>query len=356
MCKENPSIPSVLQNLWDETLKGQDVMIVLCGSAMSFIEKELLSEKKPLYGRATGIYKMNEMPFYDAVKFFPDYSDEDKILAYSVLGGIPHYLKQFDPRLSLEENIIKNALTKGSILYSEVEFLLRQELRETSTYNTIIEAVALGNTRLNDIFTKTQIDKAKISVYLKNLIELQIIEREFSALSSVKEKAASSRGLYRITDNFFRFWYAFVFTNLSDLEAGDSSGVFRHYVQSQLNDFTAPVFEHICREFIRKLNREGKLPFRASKVGRFWTGSGGNAIEIDVMAADKNEKNILIGECKYRKSKVALSEFEKLAKKYSDATLFALFSKTGFSQSMIEFANENSNVLLYTVEDILRVE
>ena len=70
MCKGNPSIPSILQNLWDTDLKDSNVMIILCGSAMSFIEKELLAEKNPLYGRATGIYKMNEMGFYDTARFF----------------------------------------------------------------------------------------------------------------------------------------------------------------------------------------------------------------------------------------------------------------------------------------------
>ena len=196
MCKSNPSIPSIIQILWDEILKNEDIMIILCGSAMSFIEKKILSEKKPLYGRTTGIYKMSELPFEDAIKFFPHYSDEDKMLAYSILGGIPHYLRQFDPSLPLRDNIIKNVLTKGCVLYSEVEFLIRQELREPSLYNTVIEAIALGNTQLNDIYTKTQIEKTKISVYLKNLIELQILEREFSIQSGGKEQAASTRGLY----------------------------------------------------------------------------------------------------------------------------------------------------------------
>ncbi|MBR3738271.1 MAG: AAA family ATPase, partial [Eubacterium sp.] len=116
MCKENESIPSILQNLWDNALKNSNVMIILCGSAMSFIEKELLAEKNPLYGRATGIYKMQEMGFYDVVKFFPNYSNEDKVIVYSILGGIPHYLRQFNPDLSLEKNIKKNILTKGSVL------------------------------------------------------------------------------------------------------------------------------------------------------------------------------------------------------------------------------------------------
>ena len=193
MCKGNPSIPSILQNLWDEILKDENVMLILCGSAMSFIEKEILAEKNPLYGRATGIYKMKEMGFYEAIQFFPNYSDRDKILAYAILGGIPHYLKQFDSDLTLAENIKKNILTKGCTLYSEVEFLLRQELRETPLYNSIIEAVALGNTKLNEISIKSLVDDtSKTSVYLKNLIELEIVEREFSVSDDKRESKHQS--------------------------------------------------------------------------------------------------------------------------------------------------------------------
>ena len=332
-------------------------MVILCGSAMRFIEKELLSEKKPLYGRATGIYKMNEMPFYDAIQFFPNYSDEDKILAFSILGGIPHYLLQFDRHLPLGENIVKNILTKGCVLYSEVEFLLRQELREVALYNTIIKAIALGNTQLNTIYTKTQIDKNKISVYLKNLIELEIIEREFSVLSGEKEKVAASRGLYRITDNFFRFWFAFVFVCLSDLEAGDAQGVYEHFVEPALNEFASPVFECICRDFLRKQNREGKLPFRATKIGRWWGKTSGIETEIDIMAVDRNAKNFLLGECKFRNSEFSYGDFIKLTEKFAipkaKPSCYVLFSKSGFSQSLWEETTKKNTLKLFSLEDII---
>lgn len=189
MVKNNKEIPSILQNLWDNVLKEENIMIILCGSSMSFIEKEILAEKNPLYGRATGIYKMTQMNFYDAIKFFPNYSLEDKIYAYSILGGIPHYLKEFDCAKSIKQNIQDNILKKGCILYNEVNFMLHQELREIAMYNTIIEAIALGNTRLNDIYLKTSIEKTKIIAYISNLIELGIIEREFSADDKIKEQA-----------------------------------------------------------------------------------------------------------------------------------------------------------------------
>ena len=371
MCKGNKSIPSILQNLWDTELKDQNVMIVLCGSAMSFIEKDLLAEKNPLYGRATGIYKMTEMGFYDAVKFFPDYSDADKVLAYSILGGIPHYLRQFNPDLSVAENIKRNILTKGSVLYSEVEFLLHQELRETPIYNSIIEAVALNNTKLNDISTKALIeDSSKTSVYLKNLIELGIVEREFSVDSKTREKANANRGTYRLTDNFFRFWYAFGFTNYSQLEDGDVDGVYDYAIAPALDQFASYAFEDVCKEFVREMQKQNVLPFRYSKMGR-WTGKttiydkdAPNGIrvaetEIDLLAIGRSEKEYLVGECKYKVEPFTYGEYHKTRVKLTPLKekaefFYALFSRSGFDDKLAAEAEASSNIQLFDLSKIVR--
>ena len=339
MVRNNSSIPSILQNLWDRKLKDENVMIILCGSAMSFIEKEILAEKNPLYGRATGILKMREMDVYDAVKFLPNYSPLEKITAYAVLGGIPHYLKQFDDSLSVAENIQKKILTRGNILYSEVEFLMRQELRETAVYNTIIEAIALGNTKLNDIYQKTQIEKTKLSAYLRNLMDLGIICREFSVADGVKEQANVQRGLYQVTDNFFRFWYAFVFPNYSELEAGDSAGVWRYEVEPELDRYVSLVFEDVCRQYLRRENQRGHLPFRYSKIGRWWS----KADELDVMAFDRREENFLVGECKYKNSPFAYPDMIRMREKFTpqkkeSKMYYWMFSKSGFTEEVLTAA------------------
>ena len=371
MCKGNGSIPSILQNLWDAELKEQNVMIVLCGSAMSFMEKELLAEKNPLYGRATGIYKMNEMGFYDAIKFFPNYSDEDKVLVYSILGGIPHYLRQFRQELSVAENIKKNILTKGCVLYSEVDFLLHQELRETPIYNSIIEAVALGNTKLNDISQKSLVeDTSKTSVYLKNLIELGIVEREFSVDAKIKEKANTNRGIYRLTDNFFRFWYAFGFTNISQLEDGDVEGVYDYAIAPVLHEFASFTFEDVCKEFVRELQKKNELPFRYVKMGR-WFGrttvrdkSATNGMrvaetEIDFLGIGRDEKEFLVGECKFKKEPFDFSEYLNTKAKLTPLKetakfYYALFSESGFDDKVIAEAKQESNVRLYSLREIVK--
>lgn len=370
MCKGNKSIPSILQYLWDTEFKDRNVLIVLCGSAMSFIEKELLAEKNPLYGRATGIYKMTGMGFYDAVKFFPDYSYRDKIAAYAILGGIPHYLRQFRPELSLAENIKKNILTKGCVLYSEVEFLLHQELRETPIYNSIIEAVALGSTKLNEISQKSLVDDtSKTSVYLKNLIELGIVEREFSVDSKTKEKANANRGTYRLTDNFFRFWYAFGFANFSQLEDGDVDGVYDFVIAPVLHEFSSFAFEEVCKEFVKELQKNNELPFRYAKMGR-WTGkttvrdkNAPNGLritetEIDLLGIGRDEKEYLVGECKFKNVAFDYSEYlDTMAKltplKEKAQFFYALFSESGFDDKIIEEAEKESNLQLYDLQKIV---
>ena len=357
MVKGNRSIPSILQNLWDSKLKDENVMVILCGSAMSFIEKEILAEKNPLYGRTTGILKMKEMDFYDAVQFVPNYSPEDKIAVYAILGGIPHYLKQFDDSRSLGENVRKQILTRGSILYSEVEFLMRQELRETAVYNTVIGAVALGNTKLNDIYQKTQIEKTKLSAYLNNLLELGILEREFSMTEGIKEQANVQRGLYRVADNYFRFWYGYVFPNLSELESGDEVGIWQYVVEPELNAYSAQAFEEVCRQYLRRLNRQNLLPLRFTRIGRWWNKTD----ELDILAVGHGQKAWLLGECKYKNGLFTYADLQRMQSKLKPGSevgnvYYYLFSKGGFSEEVKKDAAEEKNIRLVTPADIVGLQ
>lgn len=370
ICKSNNSIPSILQNIWDGLLQYENVMIVLCGSSMSFIEKDLLAEKNPLYGRATGIYKMKEMTFHDVIQFFPEYSCKDQVITYSILGGIPHYLKQWNPALSVEDNIKHNILSKGSILYNEVEFLLHQELRETPIYNSILETVALGNTKLNDISQKSLVgNTSKTSIYLNNLIELGLIEKEYSVDAGPKEISNTHRGIFHLSDHFFRFWYRFCFTNYSQLEDGDVDGVYHHLIEPELHQFASLAFESICLEFIKSKQRKNELPFRYAKIGR-WMGKTtvrdtnsqhGTRIaetEIDILAMSKDEKKIIVGECKFKTAPFSYSEYLNTVTKLSSLKnstefYYMLFSENGFDQKITE-NHSNAHLTLYSLDTIVK--
>ena len=357
MAKENPEIPSILQKLWDTEFKDSNVMIILCGSAMSYIEKEILSEKNPLYGRATGIYKMLPMPYFDSVKFFPNWNNRDKVLAHAILGGIPYYLSQFDDSKDLKQNICSSVLKRGSILYSEPEFLMRQELREPGTYNTIIQSIASGKTAFNEIQQSTLIEKGKLSVYLKNLIELGIALREFPVLSSEKEKQNAQRGLYRLKDSFFCFWYKFVFPNLSSLEFGDWENIYDSVIEPQFNEYASASFENVCIGWLRVQNHNHKLPFIFTQIGRWWDKN----TEIDIVAANEDKSQLISAECKFHSSEVNDSALEKhrlkdlssLTKKENAIIDCWYFSWAGFTEQAKEFARKN-NMHLVSGEDLFR--
>lgn len=370
LCKENTVILSILQNLWEEMWKDANVMIVLCGSAMSFIEREVLAEKKPLSGKFTGICQMKAMNFYDASRFFPEYSERDKILAYAVLGGIPHYLRQFDPERSLADNIKQKVLSKDCALYSEVDFILRQELRETAIYHSLLEALALGNVRLNDISRKSLVeDTSKTSVYLRTLIQMGIVEREFSLEVEIKEPTKANRGIYRLTDHFFRFWYAFVFANYSAIESGDMDGVYEEAVLPFFHEFAASTFREVCAQYIEELQKANALPFRYEKTGRFFgrttvrdaqkeSGLIIKGTEIDILAVSRRRKEYLAGACKFGDQPFDYEEYLDTAAKLTPQKdrsdfYYALFSEAGFDERLKEIAGRDEHVRLYSLGDVV---
>jgi AAA+ ATPase superfamily predicted ATPase len=351
---ENRSIASILQNVWDEYLSKENIMIVLCGSAMSFIEDEVLGGKNPLYGRAGAIFKMKEMTFEEAAQFFPDYTLKEKIIVYAILGGIPFYLEQFSPDLSIEENIKKNIFSPETALFNETELMLRRELRETVTYNAIISAIALGNTRLNEIGQKTMIDAAKANVYLKNLIGLNMVVKEYSILDTIKQTANVRNGLYAISDNFFRFWYRFVYLNKGIIESRMAGHLAKEIMEDVITNYTSICFEKLCIDHIRKMNAARKLPFIAKHVGRIWE----KGFEIDVGATDG--RTMLLGECKWTNSAAGIEVLNGLREKVTankelsgyERYMFCLFSKSGFTQTVKDEAKRNGDIILADPEDM----
>ncbi len=350
----NPAIGSILQKVWDQTLRRENVLIILCGSSMSFIEKEILGEKNPLYGRATGIYKMEEMTFFDAVEFLDGFNEREKMTIYSICGGVPYYLEMFSSSRSLKDNIVSNTLRKGAVLYSETEFLLHQELREPGRYNAIISSVAMGRTKFSEIVDETQIEKSKLSVYMKNLVELGIVERELPVAARMGGRTNPQRGIYKIKNAFFRYWYRFAFPNMTLLEFGDSETVYDKLISPELDVFTSLSFEAVCIEYLIRMNARHKLPFIFTDIGRWWN----KEAEVDALAVDRSG-NMISGECKYRKRKADKSDLKKHIEKdkYLDfdrekgRIYHFYFSFSGFEEDAVLYGREKG-VQLVCAEDI----
>jgi len=129
LADSDKSIPSAFQKAWDLYLKDSRVYLILLGSSISMMEKTVLSYKAPLYGRRTGQFLIKPFGFKELREFFPSKSFEEILSVYSVVGGTPLYLNKFQGKNYLDA-VEKEILRKGEPLYEEVEFLLREELKE----------------------------------------------------------------------------------------------------------------------------------------------------------------------------------------------------------------------------------
>lgn len=365
MVKGNKSIPSILQGIWDHNLSNKNIMIILSGSSMSFFENEILGYKNPLYGRSTAIYKLEPLNYDEAIKFFPNYSNEEKLIAYSILGGIPHYLKQFNPNDTLENNIIKNILTKGTILFDEVDYLIHQELREPAVYNSILEAIAAGCNTFTEIIDHSKIDSQKITVYLKNLIELGIIKKEFPIQTSIKTKSNNSKGEYIINDNLFNFYYKYIFPYMGEYELEKINILWQSLIKSDLHNFASKTFENVCIKYLYQLSSKNQLPSIFLNIGRWWGKTThktqdnklvSTSEEIDILGIDIKNKCYILGECKFRNSEFNYTQYEDLTKKISlcGDIHYYLFSLSRFSKSLIEEAKNNIKIHLLTLNDIMK--
>jgi AAA+ ATPase superfamily predicted ATPase len=346
LCTGNPALPSILQKIWDERGKDTSVLLVLCGSYMSFMEKEILGSKSPLFGRRTGQLLLPPLRFGDLGDFYPNYVKTDLVYAYGILGGTPAYLQRFNDQMTLEQNVKSQILDKNSVLYSEPRFLLMEELREPSVYFSILKAVSFGKTKLNEIVQETGIpDRHKVNKYLAVLRELHIVNREVPVTEDKPYK--SRKGIYTLEDPFFRFWFRHIFPNMSYLEEGDCDYVWAEKIKPDLDRFVGPVFEDVCKEKIRYLNKEGKLPFKASRIGRWWDRMN----EIDIIAFGE-QGSYLFCECKWTTKKSGtgvLNDLQEKAQSFPKATrkFFGLFSRSGFEKKLIEEVSTRDDVFLF---------
>lgn len=352
---ENRSLKSILQNSIDHELRDTGLFLILCGSHIGFMENEVLGHKSPLFGRRTAQIKLEGFNYIEASKFLKGYGNEDKIKFYSCIGGTPYYLSQIDQGMSFEENIKRLFFNISGYLYNEPSMLLQQELREPSMYNSIISAVAAGATRLNEIATKTGEQRSKIIKYLSTLINLRILTKEFPFGADMIH---SRKGIYKILDNCFNFWYRFVFPNIPEIESGMGEIIAEKEIFPYLAQYIGkPSFEDICRQYLIRENLNGNLPFTATSFGNWW----GNDPEkkqqadIDVIAANNKEKKILLCECKWRDNINDYEEIEDLLgkghlmKDYHEKH-FYFFSKTPFSKKSLQLARENKNLKLITLD------
>ena len=352
VARSSKSLASTLQLLIDKYHQSSKLMLILCGSSMSYMEDQVLAYKAPLYGRRTAQMKIMPFDFEEVCRYFSYMPGEDKALLYGIVGGTPQYLLQMDSEKTVEENIKDTFLNPVSFLYEEPINLLKQEVREPSVYTAIIAAIAGGASRMSEISTKVGEETSVCTAYLKNLVSLGIVQRE-----TPYGETASRKTIYAIEDNMFRFWYRFVLGNNSLIARGATDLVYKR-IEPHLSEYMGKVFEEICKQFLWRQLLNGKCPVEFSSLGRWW-GTDPSAkcqVEIDIMG-EQDKDTALFGECKWTNEKVDLNILETLIRRsrlfhYKDTHLY-LFSKSGFTKACMDTGAKMGNVTLVEYKDMV---
>ncbi|MGQ4834285.1 MAG: ATP-binding protein [Candidatus Asgardarchaeia archaeon] len=307
LVKGDNALPSILQEYWDLKLSKGKIFLIICGSSVSMMER-LLGYSSPIYGRRTAQIMLKPMTFFDIRGFLPKYNIEDLVRAYGILGGTPAYLLKFDDEKSIKENLI-DYFKKDSFLYQDVIFILREELDEPRNYFAIMEAIARGKTTLGEIMNETGLNRATVGKYLSVLIDLDFVKREIPVTASWK----SRKGRYYIKDPYFAFWFRYVHPNI-DLIETDQGNLLVDIVMKDLDQYLGLVFEEIAKQFLIRLNKESKLPFTFTKIGKWWHKNK----EIDIVALSNDKKEAIFVEVKWKdlkekEARTVLRELERNA-------------------------------------------
>lgn len=325
-----------------------NVMVILISSSIGWIENSMITRIGEAAYELSGLLKIKEMPFADIVERFPNFRIEECVEAYAILGGIPGLWNQFDDRLTIQQNICRNILDSNSFLFEEGERILTEQLREPGVYNTIMASIAAGAHKLNDLYLHTEFSRAKISVYLKNLIELELVEKVFSYDTAGKENV--QKGIYRISHPFVDFYYTYMYPHLSDLQMLSVGEFFNHYIMRDFRRYVSGYFKQVCRQHLARLGERHRLPIDCGTIGE-WIGKAGS---LDIIAQDQ-EGRTLIGLCNWEKP-MTYEDYENLllyAKKAKiSADYIYMYTAFRFDEKLNLEAKVKSNLKLVQISDL----
>lgn len=359
--EKDDALLSILQKYIDTVWCDKNIKIILCGSALSFMENKVLSEKSPLFGRRDSQIKLEAFDYLDAAKFVPDYSNEDKAITYGITGGVAKYLSMIDSKKSIDENIVRLFFKTDGYLYDETRNLLTQEFSDISIVNNIIEQIASGKNTVNVIAGKIGEKEPTVLYSLEKLIRVGLLEKK----KCITEEKNKKKTQYVLKDNMFRFWYEFIPKATSVIEMGQGEMYYQKAVKPVLHSFMGAVFEEMCRYYTLKHGIVGEYDCFVTSVGAWWgveniPGENGKrraqSADIDVVALSEIDKKAVIGECKFKNEKIDKGVYETLIRRGNLITnkyrisKYIFFSLSGFTGWFESLSDEN--VLLLTLDSL----
>lgn len=321
----------------------QDLLVVMVSSAAAWVENSMIRKMGRGALKLSGLLKIRPLGFFELREAFPGYSADQAFGLYAVLGGNPGLWQCMSPAKNLKENICETILSPTGALSGECRRILSEELRELPVYQTILSAIAGGRQKLNDIYEYTGFSRPKISVYLKNLMELELIEKVFSYDTAGREHV--QKGVYRICNHFVHFVFTYLYPNASRLEEVSPQNFYDGDIVPGFRKYMSQTFREVCREYVMREAAKGQFPFVISSMGE-WAGKAG---DIDFIAQSK-EGETLLAICQCEREKFPYEDYEWLLFLAKQAKLRTdhiwLFADRGFDERLMAEAKEKENLSL----------
>jgi len=330
-----PSIPSLLQRLWDERAPSSRLILSLCGSHYHMMHEEFASSRKPLYGRASRHMILDEIAPQDLKLFLPRYSSEQIVETYGITGGVPAYLELWDDSRPVFHNIRELFLRSATFFSQEAILLIQDEIAEPRTYLGILQALGAGFKTPKQLAKISGLHLNHIGKYLNTLVNLRFVRRVLSEDSENRHTSRNSK--YEIRDPYLRFHFQFLYP-YPDRRQFDGGGWLADEVKKHLPAFTGKnAYEELARQHLSQLGEKGKLSFTPQYIGRAWN----RQAEIDVIAINWQDRRVIFGECKWTKGKISPTDLASLKARAAKLTKlkdftpsYALFSKSGFTAAL----------------------
>jgi AAA+ ATPase superfamily predicted ATPase len=351
LLRNQPAIGSIFQKMWDHRLSQiPQLKLILTGSLIGMVARQLFSYQAPLYGRATSQIRLRPLPYAAAYELFSERGADERVAIYGVTGGMPAYLELFTRTHDFVSGLRDHCLVQGSIMMTDPAAILYEQLKEPQTYESILSAIASGFHQWSDIAKMAGVTETALGHYLKVLQELEFIKKREPVLA----KPTSKRGRYYVNDHFLRFYYRFIVPHLSTIERGYQDAAAAK-IQAELRPFLGThVFEELCREWVWAAAMSGQLDFVPELVGSYWRMVRGKGLQLDVVAAAPREKRVLIGEAKWGRkslSRHVLTDLIQRSQRMPQVaegwrTQYALFAREGFTDALREYANSVDALLI----------
>ena len=347
LCRKDENVAVEFQWIIDNCLKK--TKLVLLGSNLSFMKHQLNDRSAPLYGRFDEMIELMPFTFGEVNSLFSSFDDAMDV--YAQTGGVAQYVMFFKEFSSVKKATAGLFLNKNGRLFQEAGNLLLQELRDTTSYISILRSISGGDKDSGQIAKQSGLDPRGIFSYLNKLLDLGILTTVDNPLSKKKHERR-----YRIKDGLFRFTYSFIEPNISMITALSEKAA-PHILDNRYSEYLGHVYEEIVRDNAYSDAQKGLLPFMPTVVGKWW----GNIMsdgewketEIDYLAYD--DQNIVIGECKYKNKLTGIKILEQLKEKAAYIPTkgrklhFLLASKKGFTKDVME-----SNTILIEKTSVIK--